>query len=143
MERLIQLRAEKEPTTSSNALQEVPDDISQEETLQAVASINQEQAWNQVSIEESIDETPMINQEPIQKSSEEPLEELIDVSIVEPMEELIEESLEEPTEDPPSIKQVSHGPDLPDFQTLLDLSLDNEELRDDMVLNIPWNFIPL
>ena len=53
-----------------------------------------------MSIEELIEEPPMINQEPIQESSE----------------ELIEESIE----DPPSIKQVSQEPDLPDFQTVTD-----------------------
>ena len=64
MDRQIQLRAEKETTTSSNVLQEVLDDLFQEETLQA---------------QSSSEEPLMIIKEPLQESSEEPLEEPIDM----------------------------------------------------------------
>ena len=51
--------------------------------------------------------------------------------------ESIEEPIEVSIEETPTIKQES---DLPDFQTLMELSIDNEELTDDMLVNIPYDY---
>ena len=47
-----------------------------------------------------------------------------------------EDQTEEMVEDRPTIKQ-----EMPDFQTLMELSLDNEELKDNMLVNIPYDYI--
>ena len=47
-----------------------------------------------------------------------------------------EEQTEEMVEDKTTIKQ-----EMLDFQTLMDLSLDNEELKDDMLVDIPYDYI--
>ena len=47
-----------------------------------------------------------------------------------------EDQTEEMVEDKPTIKQ-----EMPNFQTLMELSLDNEELKDNMLVNIPYDYI--
>ena len=47
-----------------------------------------------------------------------------------------EDQTEEMDEDKSTIKQ-----EMPDFQTLMELSLDNEELKDDMLVDIPYDYI--
>ena len=59
--------------------------------------------------------------------------------IQEPVEDQIEEEAmetQESIEDKPTIKQ-----EMPDFQTLMELSLDNEELKENMLVDIPYDYI--
>ena len=43
---------------------------------------------------------------------------------------------QESIEDKPTIKQ-----EMPDFQTLMELSLDNQELKENMLVDIPYDYI--
>ena len=47
-----------------------------------------------------------------------------------------EDQTEEMVEDKPTIEQ-----EMLDFQTLMELSLDNEELKDDILVDIPYDYI--
>ena len=63
----------------------------------------------------------------------------LSVIIQESVEDQIEEEAmetQESIEDKPTIKQ-----EMPDFQTLMELSLDNEELKDNMLVDIPYDYI--
>ena len=106
----------EDESTSYNNLQEVLDDIlnDEEEALQTPSSLKQELD------EEVLQALTSINQES----------------------ERIQESIEDMIEETPTIYQGLQEPDLSDFQTLMELSLDNEE-HDDLLVVIPHDKIIL
>ena len=45
------------------------------------------------------------------------------------------------TEDQTEEMKTEESIEMPDFQTLMEMSLDNEELKDDMLVDIPYDYI--
>ena len=70
------------------------------------------------------------NDDDVDKERCEEMVQALSVIMKDPVEDQMEETIE--TQD--SIE-------MPDFQTLMELSLDNEELKDDMLVDIPYDYI--
>ena len=51
--------------------------------------------------------------------------------------------IQEPVEEEEETTETQESIEMPDLQTLMELSLDNKELKDDMLVDIPYDYISI
>ena len=105
---------------------------------QEVEKVEKATSTSYFDLQEVIDDILNDNDD-VDKERCEEMMHALSVIIQEPVEDQIEEEAmetQESIEDKPTIKQ-----EMPDFQTLIELSLDNEELKDNMTVDIPYDYI--
>ena len=83
---------------------------------------------------EVLDDILNNNDDDVDKERCEEMMQALSAVMQDPVEDQIEESIEEAVETQELIV-------MPDFQTLMELSLDNQELKDNMLVNIPYDYI--